>query len=96
MFPICPHLCVPQFFTLHTYEWPFEERFYYFPKADFFWDTMYVVAMDVAMDNALFDDFPDYAQYMILEFCISVSRSRIQISSTTTTSNNVNILQKIL
>ena len=88
MFPICPHLCVPQFFTLHTYEWPFEERFYYFPKADFFWDTMYVVAMDVAMDNALFDDFPDYAQYMIDDFGILHFCVQVQVQNPNIINNN--------
>ena len=28
---------------LYTSEWPFDQKFCYFPKEDFFWDTLYIV-----------------------------------------------------
>ena len=33
---MCLHLCEPQFLPFYTSEWPFDQKFCYFPKEDFF------------------------------------------------------------
>ena len=36
MSPICLHLYIPPFMSLHNSEWPYDPRLCYFPKADLF------------------------------------------------------------
>ena len=36
MSPICLHLCEPPFISLHTSEWPYDQRLCHIPKADLF------------------------------------------------------------